>query len=108
MISRDEFVKLIIRKLPEKIDMSLGSARARRNLQQFVDYMKWSTISPETIVKLADIDKNSVLDKKEFEVLLNNKLRFQISSEEVEEVFKIIDKEGSGSINVQELAALLK
>ena len=101
-------MRLIRSKLTDSKQMSVGSARARRNLQNFVDYMKWSTISPETIVKLADSDKNSVLDKKEFEVLLNNKLRFHISTEEVEEVFKIIDKTGNGTINVNELAALVK
>ncbi len=70
--------------------------------------MAWSKISPETIVRMADKDRNREIVKKEFEDLLNNKLNFHISFKEVCEVFQVIDTSNNGSINVNELGALLK
>lgn len=109
LISKTEFVTLIVAKLPDmQAAESIGTERGRRNLKSFVDYLKWSAVSPETFIKIADRDRNGVIDMKEFEELLNRKLNFNISFQEVEEVFKIIDTSRSGSINVQELAALMK
>lgn len=45
---------------------------------------------------------------KEFQALLNERVSFKISPEEVQEVFKLIDTGNNGTISVQELAALLK
>lgn len=94
--------------MPDINEQSAGTERGRRNLKQFVDYLKWSAVSAETFIKIADRDRNGVIDMKEFEQLLNQKLSFNITFEEVQEVFKIIDTSKSGSINVTELAALMK
>jgi len=109
LISKSEFVNLIVAKLPDLgAAESIGTERGRRNLKSFVDYLKWSSVSAETFIKIADKDRNGVIDMKEFEELLNRKLNFNITFPEVEEVFKIIDTSKSGSINVHELAALMK
>lgn len=63
LISRQEFVNLIINKL-QVAEHSVGSERARRNLKQFVEFIKWSQVSPDTVIKLADNNNNHELDMK--------------------------------------------
>jgi len=50
-----------------KAEQSVGTERGRRNLKEFVDYLKWSSVSAETFIKIADRDRNGVIDMKEFE-----------------------------------------
>ena len=77
-------------------------------MAQFVDYLKWSSVSPATFVKIADKDKDGQINMKEFNELLNQKLSFNISFEEVNEIFKIIDTDRTGTISVKEITDLMK
>lgn len=81
LISKEEFMNLILRKMPHK-EHSLSNNRAQRNLKQFVEFMKWSSVSAETIISLVDSNKDHSLDLKEFEILLNERVSFKISKEE--------------------------
>jgi Ca2+-binding EF-hand superfamily protein len=57
-------------------------------------------VSAATFVKIADTNKSGEIDPKEFDELLNKKLSFHITFEEVQEVFALIDTSKNGSISV--------
>ena len=91
LVSKTEFVKLLNSKLPESKPQSVASERARRNLDVLSGHMKWTQTSPESLLQLADKDRNYTIDLKEFHELLIGKLGFQVSVEEVKEMFYVID-----------------
>ena len=99
LVSKTEFVKLLNSKLPESKPQSVASERARRNLDVLSGHMKWTQTSPESLLQLADKDRNYTIHLKEFHELLIGKLGFQVSLEEVKEMFYVIDSSNNGSIN---------
>lgn len=99
LISKTQFVKLLNNKLPESKPQTVANERAKRNLNLLSAHMKWTKTTPEDILQLADKDRNYTIDMKEFHELLCGKLGFQVSVEEVKEMFYIIDSSNNGSIN---------
>lgn len=86
---------------------SIQRERAARNIQQLTAYIKWSGINAASILNLADTNKSNALDLKEFSDLLTNKLKFKMSTEEIEELFFVINKNGNDNITIAEIAAIL-
>ena len=110
LISKKEFLEFITRRMPSKKAHTLQSIqreRATRNIQQLTAYIKWSGINATSILNLADTNKSNALDLKEFSDLLTNKLKFKMSSEEIEELFIVINKNNGDNITIAEIAAIL-
>lgn len=82
--------------------------RAARNLSQLVGYIKWMNISPETILKMADSDGDRTLEFDEFAKFVRTKLNFNISEEEISELFTVINKSNDSKIQLNELIAAIK
>jgi Ca2+-binding EF-hand superfamily protein len=64
-----------------------------------VGYIKWSGISTNTILKIADTNHDSVIDLGEFKVLVG-KLNFNVTDEEIKEMFDRISKNGDNKITI--------
>lgn len=99
---------MLLNNFPNPNKESVATERAKRNMSQFVEYLKWSSVSPTTFIKIADKDKDGQISMNQFNDLLNNKLSFNITFDEVNEVFKLIDTDRTGTISVKELTDLMK
>mgnify|MGYP000017624719 CR=1 FL=1 len=64
LISKKEFLNLIKEKYPDAMQGSAGTERGNRNLKQFIDYLKWSQVSPQTFIKIADSNRDGVINMK--------------------------------------------
>ena len=67
LISQNEFLSKLVMNLPSNIQHApVNIERAQRNLKNFVGYIKYKGITPETILNAADRDKSGEVDRKEF------------------------------------------
>lgn len=110
LISKTEFLEFITRRMPSKrlhTAQSIQRERAARNIQQLTAYIKWSGINATSILNMADTDHSKTLDYDEFADLLTNKLKFKMSTEEIEELFTVINKDHNEKITIAEIAAIL-
>lgn len=97
LISKSEFQQFLTARLPSGHHAPVQQARASRNLNNLVSYIKWSGISTNTILKIADTNHDSVIDLGEFKVLVG-KLNFNVTDEEIKEMFDRISKNGDNKI----------
>ena len=49
---------MLLNNFPNPNKESVATERAKRNMSQFVEYLKWSSVSPTTFIKIADKDKD--------------------------------------------------
>lgn len=55
---------MLMSKLPNPNEQSVSTERAKRNMSQFVEYLKWSSVSPTTFIKIADKDNDGQINMK--------------------------------------------
>jgi hypothetical protein len=48
------------------VEHHFTSARGKRNLQMFVDFLRWSNVQPEFILKLAETHQKEGMNMQEF------------------------------------------
>ena len=88
---------------PEEQSKILGTVRVSGRVSSFQDleHQVWQALLP-----LADFDGNNVLNEAEFTVLLRA-FGSDVSDEEVHSLFAQADRDGSGSVDVDELSWFL-
>lgn len=76
--------------------------KAKRNMKMLKIHLNSKNLSAGEIMTMADLDMDRHLDSLEFQKLMD-KIGFMISKDEVADIFKMVDANGSGSISMREL-----
>jgi Ca2+-binding EF-hand superfamily protein len=86
----------------QKHYVGLWYEKAARNMMTLKNHLSEQSLDWTKIMKLVDENNDQQLDIKEFTKLMEI-IKFNISAEEVSNIFKVLDSDCSGKISMTEM-----